>query len=78
MLFGKEANVPLEQRTHSKFRVWYRKLLDLFVSWQRDTEKKGQLRFPRQKKYTLLEMVILLVKEGAMAPAPVRACLSKG
>ena len=68
VLFSKKAPIPVELRTHGKFRAWYRKLQEYFVSWKTRITPKGAVRFPHQQTFTLLEMVILLVQGGGHGP----------
>lgn len=68
VLSGKKPEIPLELRTHGKFRAWYRRLQATFESWKARMTRQGEFCFPQRHSFTLLEMVILLVQGGGHGP----------
>jgi len=68
VLSGERADIPLELRTHGKFRAWYRRLQASFSSWKERMTKRGELHFPRRQTFNLLDMVIHLVQGGGPGP----------
>ncbi len=68
VLSGKKPDIPLETRTHGKFRAWYRRLQATFASWKDRMAKRGEFPFPPKQTFTLLDMVIYLVQGGGPGP----------
>ncbi len=68
VLSGKKADIPLELRTHGKFRAWYRRLQATFESWKARMAQEGERRFPQRQSFPLLDMVICLVQGGGPGP----------
>ena len=68
VLSGKNADIPLELRTHGKFRAWYRRLEASFKSWKARMTQEGEFCFPQRHPFTLLDMVICLVQGGGPGP----------
>ena len=68
VLSGKKADIPLELRTHGKFRAWYRRLQATFASWKVRMAQEGEFCFPQRHPFTLLDMVICLVQGGGPGP----------
>ena len=68
VLSGKKPDIPLESRTHGKFRAWYRRLQAAFSSWKARMTQRGELHFPQTQPFTLFDMVIHLVQGGGPGP----------
>lgn len=68
VLSGKKPAIPLELRTHGKFRAWYRRLQATFESWKARMTQQGEFCFPQRHLLTLLDMVICLVQGGGPGP----------